>query len=72
MTVFDLLAVACFGAMAIAYFTVCAADQRLLPHFLLSGVAFAIANQLGNRGQELFAIALLVIGAGYAYYVARR
>ena len=72
MTLFDIVTVGCFVAMAAAYFTICGADQRLLPHFLIAGLAFAIANQLGNRGQELFAIVVILAGAGYAAYVARR
>jgi hypothetical protein len=38
---------------------------------LVSGVAIAVANQLGNAGHELLAGALLVAGAIYAVIIVR-
>ena len=55
-----------------AYFTICNADPQRLPHFLVSGVLFAIANQLGNAGQTVIAIIILLTGAAYAAYKAVR
>lgn len=72
MTIFDIVTVGCFLAMVVAYFKLGDADQRLIPHLLLSGVAFAVANQLGNHGRPLLAILLIVAGAGYAALQFRR
>lgn len=72
MTIFDVVTVACFLAMAVAFFTVLDSNQRILPHFLISGLAFAIANQLGNKDQALFAVVVIAAGIAYAVYAALR
>jgi hypothetical protein len=70
-TVFDYLTVACFLCLIGAFFLFTAQDTRTLLHFLISAVTFAIANQLGNNGLTLFAVALIIVGAGYAVLVGR-
>lgn len=70
-TVFDFVTVAAFLAMAGAYFIWGEGDQKLLLHLLVSAVAFAIANQLGNRGYELFGALVAVAGVGYAVLAFR-
>lgn len=71
-TIFDFVTVAAFLAMAASYLVWGNGDQRLLMHLLVSAVAFAIANQLGNRGYELFAALVVIVGAGYAALSFRR
>ena len=71
-TVFDFVTVALFLAIAGAYFIWGAGDTRLLQQLLLSGIALAVANQLGNRGYEVIAAATAIAGAGYAFFVLRR
>jgi hypothetical protein len=50
MTLFDIATVAWFLAMACAVFMLTARQPRTLLHLLLTGIAFAVANQLGNAG----------------------
>lgn len=71
MTIFDIVTVAAFLAMAVAYFARGNGDQKLLLHLLLAALAFAVSNQLGNRGFELFAALILLAGIGYAVIVFR-
>jgi hypothetical protein len=71
ITVFDYLTVACFCCLVMAFFLWTAHDTRSLLHLLISAAAFAIADQVGNSGFALFALALVVAGAGYAVLVVR-
>lgn len=72
MTLFDFMTVACFLAMAGAFFTLTARQPRTLLHMLLSGIAFAVANQLGNAGYDVFGLILIVVGVGYAIIIIRQ
>ena len=72
MTLFDFATVACFLAMAGAFFMLTARQPRTLLHLLLAGVAFAVANQLGNADYALFGLVLIIVGAGYAIIVIRQ
>jgi hypothetical protein len=71
-TVFDILTVTCFAGLVIAYFQFSQRDTRTLMHLMISAAAFAIANQIGNAGLPIFALILIVAGAGYAALVVRR
>jgi hypothetical protein len=71
ITAFDYLTVACFVCLVVAFFLWTAHDTRTLLHLMISGVAFAIADQVGNNGLTLFALALIVTGAGYALLVVQ-
>jgi hypothetical protein len=68
-TAFDFLTVACFAGLVIAYFQFTERDSRTLMHLMIPGAAFAIANQMGNAGLSLFALVLIIAGAGYAALV---
>jgi hypothetical protein len=61
-TQFDYVTIACFLAMAGAFFMLTARQPRTLLHLLVAGSAFAIANQLGNAGDVVLAL-ILIIGA---------
>ncbi len=63
---FDIATILCFAALVIAYFRWAAGDLKILLHMMLSGVALAVANQVGNAGWKLLGIALIVAGMGYA------
>jgi hypothetical protein len=65
-TGFDFLTVGCFVCLVGAFFVFTKRDLRTLAHVLLSGVAFAVANQLGNSGWTWLALALVLAGAVYA------
>ena len=66
---FDVLTVVCFLALAIAYFIWTERDIRTLLNVSVCGVAFAVANYLGNNGWPVFAVLLMVVGAGYGWLV---
>ena len=70
-TAFDFFTVACFAGLVIAYFQFTERDTRTLMHLLVSAAAFAIANQMGNAGLSLFALILVIAGAGYAALVVK-
>jgi predicted branched-subunit amino acid permease len=71
-TAFDFLTVACFAGLVIVYFQFTKRDTRTLMHLLISAAAFAIANQMGNTGLPIFALILIVAGAGYAALVVQK
>lgn len=64
-TIFDVVTVTCFFAVAMTYFQFTDRNPKELGHFILAGILFAFANQLGNNGQGGVAWALIVLGAGY-------
>jgi hypothetical protein len=70
-TFFDFLTVACFIGMVIAFFQFTAREIPTLLRLLLSGIAFAVANQAGNAGWTLLGIAIAAAGAAYAAIVIR-
>ena len=71
LTVFDILTVACFIGLVVAYFQFSERDYRTLFQLVLSGIVFAVANQLGNNGSVLLASILVAAGAAYAALVIR-
>ena len=71
-TFFDVLTVACFAGLVIAYFQFTKHDTRTLMHLMVSGAAFAIANQMGNAGLSVFALILIAAGVGYAALVVQK
>jgi hypothetical protein len=66
ITLFDVITVTCFIGLVAVFFRFTNQDTRTLLQFLLSGIVFAIANQVGNAGSTLLAGALMVAGVGYA------
>jgi hypothetical protein len=68
---FDLLTVACFIIVVIAFLFLTERQPRTLVHLLLSGVALAIANQVGNAGSTLLGLMLVGAGVGYAVLVVQ-
>ena len=71
-TAFDFLTIVCFAGLVIAYFQLTKRDTRTLMHLMISAAAFAIANQVGNAGLPMFALILIVAGAGYAALVVKK
>ena len=71
MTIFDVATVTCFVIMVIAYLLLTNRSTRILLALILSGIAFAVADQLGNAGYMLLASILTVGGGGYAFVVMR-
>ena len=71
LTLFDFATVACFIGMAIGFFLLTDREPRKLLHLLLSGLLFAVANQLGNAGSTLFGLVLILAGLGYSALIIR-
>lgn len=70
-TFFDVITVTCFAGLVLAFFRFTDRETRTLLHFLLAGIVFAVANQVGNGGATILALILILAGAGYAFVVAR-
>jgi len=71
ITFFDFLTIACFMGLVLAFFQLTSREPRMLLHFLLCGVIFAVANQVGNAGSTVFALCLIAASIGYAVLVIR-
>ena len=71
-TVFDVVTVTCFAGLVIAFFQFTQRETRTLVHFILAGVVFAVANQVGNAGSSILAIVLILAGSIYAVLVVKR
>ncbi len=71
-TLFDFLTVGCFLAMVAVFFLWTERDTRTLLNFLLSGIVFGVANQVGNAGWTMLAALLVLAGAGYIVLSIRR
>jgi len=77
-TAYDFVTVALFAIMVAYYVLLTDHRMRLLMHFLLSAVVFAVADQLGNyairsgaAGVHALAVVLIIAGVAYAAIVAR-
>ena len=70
-TLFDVITVTCFIGVVLACFMFTDRDPKTLGQMLVSAVAFAVANQLGNAGWTMLAAALIVAGSAYAVFVVR-
>ncbi|WP_426442366.1 XrtV sorting system accessory protein [Bradyrhizobium genosp. P] len=71
-TLLDVLSVASFAGLVLAFFLCTERDSRTLLHFMISAIVFAIANQVGNGGQTAFAFLLIIAGAVYAAIIIAR
>jgi hypothetical protein len=71
VTLYDIVTVTCFACIVLTYFMLTEGGPKVLAHFMLPAAAFAIANQLGNRGMDVPAIILIVAGIGYTYIIVR-
>jgi hypothetical protein len=70
-TIYDIITVTCFAAIVLAFFQFTDRSPRMMTHFILVGVLFAIANQLGNSGQNVLAGILILAGASYVVFKVR-
>jgi hypothetical protein len=71
---FDALTVACFIGLVIAFFRFTERDVPTLLRFMLSGIALAIANQLGNLGYVVlgYVVVIAAVGFGWLSYTKPR
>jgi hypothetical protein len=70
-TFFDVVTVTCFVGLVIAFFRFTDRETRTLVQFMLSGVLFAVANQVGNNGAVILGLILIVAGVTWATLAAR-
>jgi hypothetical protein len=75
-TVYDFVSVICFICIAVTYFMFTEGGMKVLAHFMLPAVAFAIANQVGNHAgnnvpMNILAVILIVAGVGYTFIIVR-
>lgn len=75
-TVYDFVTVICFICIAVTYFMFTEGGMKILAHFMLPAVAFAIANQLGNHAENnvpmnILAVILIIAGIGYTFMIVR-
>lgn len=75
-TVYDFVTVICFICIVLTYFMFTEGGVKVLAHFMLPAVAFAIANQVGNHaGSDLamngLAVILIIAGIGYTFIIVR-
>jgi hypothetical protein len=76
-TVYDFVTVICFLCIALTYFMFTEGGVKLLAHFMLPAVAFAIANQVGNHAgnnvpMHVLAVILILSGIGYTFIIVRQ
>jgi len=64
-TFFDALSVACFIGLVIAFFRFTERDMPTLLRYILSGIALAMANLLGNVGYVFLGYALVFSAMGF-------
>lgn len=71
-TLFDVITVTSFVGLVIAFFQFSDREIRTLVHFMLAGIAFAVANQVGNAGYFILAGVLVLAGIVFAALVIKR
>lgn len=78
ITVYDIVTVTCFACIVLTYFVFTEGGMKTLAHFMLPAAAFAVANQVGNKGLHdestllnALAIVLIAAGIGYTYIIVR-
>jgi di/tricarboxylate transporter len=68
-TVYDIVSVALFLCLVAAFLILTDRQPGTVSRLLVSGVAIAVGNQLGNAGQSLLAAALMAAGCVYAFII---
>lgn len=69
-TFFDALTVACFVGLVGAFFRFTEKDSSALLRYFLSGIALAVANQIGNAGHVVLGSALVMAAIAYPWLSA--
>jgi len=70
-TLFDVVTVTCFVGLVIAFFRFTNRNRRTLIEFVAAGLALAVANQVGNAGQTVLAVLLILGSLGFVALAAR-
>jgi hypothetical protein len=70
-TIYDFATVAFFVALVASFLLFTDRHPKTLGQLLVSALAFAVANQVGNAGSNLLATTMIGAGAGYFCLVIR-
>jgi hypothetical protein len=70
-TIFDVVTVTCFAGLVIAFFRFTNRNSRTLIEFVIAALALAVANQIGNAGQTVLAVSLILGSLGFVALVAK-
>jgi hypothetical protein len=71
-TVFDIVSVVLFLSVVAAFLTLTDRQPGTVSRLLISSVAIAAGNYVGNAGQGLLAAALMAAGVVYAFIIVRQ
>jgi hypothetical protein len=71
-TIYDIVSVVLFMSVVAAFLTLTDRQPKTVSRLLISGVAIAVGNQIGNGGQGLLAAALMAAGVAYAFIIVRQ
>lgn len=71
-TLFDVITVTSFAGLVLAFFQFSDREIRTLVYFMLAGIVFAVANQVGNAGHFILATGLILAGTVFAVLVIKR
>ena len=71
-TIYDIVSVVLFLSVVAAFLTLTDRQPGTVSRLLISGVAIAVGNQIGNNGQGLLAVALMAAGVAYAFFIVRQ
>jgi len=66
-TFFDALTIVCFIGLVIAFFQFTERDTATLLRYMLSGIALAVANQVGNMCHVVLGCILVVAAMGFGW-----
>jgi hypothetical protein len=70
-TIFDVVTMTCFAGLAVAFFRFTDRNRRTLIDFVVAAIALAVANQIGNAGQTVLAVSLILGSLGFVALVAK-
>jgi xanthine/uracil permease len=70
-SIYDIVSVVLFFCGVAAFVFLTDRKPTTVSRLLVSGVAVAVANQLGNAGHDFLAGALLVAASVYAFIIVR-
>jgi hypothetical protein len=70
-TIFDVVTMTCFAGLVIAFFRFTNRNRRTLMEFAAAALALAVANQIGNAGQTVLAVSLILGSLGFVALVAK-
>ena len=72
-TAYDWVTLAIFAGLVVLFLqrSMEAELRDSMVHYLIAGVGCAVANYLGNEGQDILAILLIVATLGFIFYFLR-